>query len=253
MKHASLTLAVLCAAWLTSCQASDPPPVRPRSLNSPASNKVESTPHHVEIPAQSDDYVSFEGGVKVYPALKRMEVEARVLGGQRRPLEFLIVGSGGSAHEALFTVAARAESVKRGLELIGLKEAKEKFAGRGYRETPQGDVVKLSVRFNRADNGQEAMVRVEDWLIDGITRASPPPGMFVFTGGSEQYLPELNRSLVSADQYGNLAAVWHDASCIIDNRHEHGSTSDVYEPNPNAPGMPQAGSVVILVFEPEKP
>jgi hypothetical protein len=204
------------------------------------------------IPPQSDDYVSFEGGVKVYPALKRMEVEARLLGGQRRPLEFLIVGPGGSAHEALFTVTARAENVKRGLEIIGLKEAKEKFGGRGYRETPRGDVIKLSVRFKRSDNGQEAMVRIEDWLIDNTTQGCPPPGIFVFTGGQEQYLPELNRSVVSADQYGNLAATWHDASCIIDNRHEHGSQSDVYEPNPNAPGIPQAGTGVTLVFEPEK-
>ncbi len=252
MRHAWFTLAVLCATWLTACQAGDPPPVRTRTGGEPVSNKSETVSNPLPLPAQSDDYVSFEGGVKVYPALKRMDVEARVLGGQRRPLEFLIVGSGGSAHEALFTVTARAESVKRGLELIGLKEAKDKFSGRGYRETPQGDVVKLSVRFNRADTGAEAMVRIEDWLIDAITRSSPPPGIFVFTGGSEQYMPELNRSLVSADQYGNLAAVWHDASCIIDNRHEHGSTSDVYEPNPNAPGMPQAGSIVTLVFEPEK-
>ena len=253
MKHALLFASLVAVAWLTACQAGDPPPSRTKSGGGPVANAGPSKPNPLPLPVQSDDYVSFEGGVKVYPALKRMDVEARVLGGQRRPLEFLIVGAGGSAHEALFTVTARAESIKRGLELIGLKEAKEKFSGRGYRETPQGDVIKLSVRFNRIDNGEEAMVRVEDWLIDGVTRSSPPPGIFVFTGGTEQYMPELNRSLVSADQYGNLSAVWHDASCIIDNRHEHGATSDVYEPNPNAPGMPQAGSVVTLVFEPEKP
>jgi len=254
MKRAMLAIGILTAVWLAGCQANDAPPRAGGGGIGGGGGSVNRSPkgQTLEIPPQSDDYVSFEGGVKVYPALKRMEVEARLLGGQRRPLEFLIVGPGGAAHEALFTVTARAEHIKRGLEIIGLKEAKEKFIGRGYREKPQGDAIKLSVRFARSDNGKEAMVRVEDWLLNGITRASPEPGMFVFTGGQEQYLPELNRSVVSADQYGNLAAVWHDSSCIIDNRHEHGSISDVYEPNPNAPGIPQAGTTVILVFEPEK-
>lgn len=253
MKHALLIIAVFAAAWLTACSAENAVPPRgggPSPVK--RAGNTAAPAHTMEIPPQSDDYVSFEGGVKVFPSLKRVEVEARVLGGQRRPLEFLIVGPGGSAHEALFTVTARAEHIKRGLEIIGLKEAKEKFSGRGYRETPQGDGIRLSVRFTRSDNGKEAVVRVEDWLINGITNASPAPGMFVFTGGQEQYLPELNRSVVSADQYGNLAAVWHDASCIIDNRHEHGAMSDVFEPNPNAPGKPQAGTSVVLVFEPEK-
>lgn len=252
MKSGGLVFALAVLTLLGGCQAKDAPPIRGggRSpANTAADNRGAGQP--IALPAQSDDYLSFEGGVRVYPALRRMEVEARLLGGQRRPLEFLIVGPGGAAHEALFTVTAKAEHIKRGLEIIGLREAKEKFAGRGYRETPKGDVVKISVIFNRADSGKPAMVRVEDWLIDGITRTSPAPGIFVFTGGSEQYLPEINRSVVSADQYGNLAAVWHDASCIIDNRHAHGAVSDVYEPNPNAPGIPQAGAAVTLVFEPE--
>ncbi len=253
MRHALLTLTAMALVWITGCKASDvPPPHGGGPAHANARSNMAAPSHTMEIPPQSDDYISFEGGVKVFPSLKRVEVDARVLGGQSRPLEFLIVGPGGSAHEALFTVTARAEHIKRGLEIVGLKEAKEHFSGRGYRETPQGDIVRISVRFTRSDNGKEAMVRVEDWLLNGITNASPAPGMFVFTGGQEQYLPELNRSVVSADQYGNLAAVWHDASCIIDNRHDHGSMSDVYEPNPNAPGRPQAGSAVVLVFEPER-
>ncbi|RIK63531.1 MAG: hypothetical protein DCC64_06715 [Planctomycetota bacterium] len=247
-------MAVVAAACLFhGCRAADAPPPR-RPQNGPAVNTAApAAPEKVTLPSQSDEFISFEGGLKVYPALKRVELEATLLGGQRRPLEFLIVGPGGSAHEALFTVTARSEHVKRGLEIIGLTEAAVKAQGRGYPEVPQGDGVRISVRFTHRDTGNVTMARVEDWLWNAVEKRPPEYGMFVFTGGIEQYMPEANRSVVAADQLGNMAAVWHDASCIIDNRAKHGAVSDVYSPNPDAPGLPRAGAHVVLVFEPEKP
>jgi hypothetical protein len=239
---------------LASCHAANAPGVN-RPVIKPAGNSASNTANAPRIaqPSQGDDYISFEGGVKVFPARRRVEVRAALLGNQRRPLEFLVVGPGGSAHEAMFATYARAESVKRGLEIIGLREAKEKGQGRGYPETPGGDGVRISVIYKNRDTGESQVVRVEDWLWDVILKRTPPHGLFVFTGGVEQYLPELNRSVIAADELGNMVAVWHDASCIVDNAHKHGGVSDVYSPNPDAPGIPQIGSEVTLVFEPEKP
>ena len=248
-------IAVVAAACLfQGCRAADAPPPPRKPQNGPAVNSAApADPVKVSLPSQSEEFISFEGGLKVYPTLKRVELEAKLLGGQRRPLEFLIVGPGGAAHEALFTVTARSEHVKRGLEIIGLTEAKVKAQGRGYPEVPQGDGVKISVRFTHRDTGNLTLARVEDWLWDAVEKRTPEYGMFVFTGGIEQYMPEANRSVVAADQLGNMVAIWHDASCILDNRAKHGAVSDVYSPNPDAPGMPRAGADVVLIFEAEKP
>ena len=239
---------------IAGCQAADAPPVRGSgrvvNQNRPSEGGSGSK-SPLPLPAQSNEFISFEGGVKVYPALKRVEMPASLIGRQRRPLEFLIVGPGGASHEALLSTSARSEHVKRGLEIIGLREASVKASGRGYLETPQGDVVRISVRFKHAQTGADTVAGIEDWLWDAVLKRCPDGGQFVFTGGIEQYMPELNRSVVAADQLGNMAAVWHDASCIIDNRHKHGTMSDVYSPNPDAPGLPEAGSEVTVIFEPE--
>jgi hypothetical protein len=202
------------------------------------------------------DYVSFEGGLRAYPEKKRVEMDAHMLSEQTRPLEFLLVAPGGATHESLFAAQAKGEHLKRALEIIGLKEGAEKRAGRGYHDKPVGDRVKISVRFKHSETGKETVVRVEDWLTDFRLKSKPEPVGWIFTGSYEQYKPELNRSIVEADLKGNLIGLWRDASCVLDNDRDSGVNSDVYSPNPDAPGIPKPNgrtpAFVTLIFEPHE-
>jgi len=202
-----------------------------------------------DVPQAQADYIPFEGGLRVYPARKVAELRVVLLGNQTRPLEFLLVAPGGATHESLFASGAKGEHLKRALEMIGLIEAATKRSGRGYIDTPLGDKVKISVRFNHAGTGKETIVPVEDWLYDVLRNGQPEAAGWVFTGSFEQYDPRLNRSLIESDMKGNLIALWRDASCVIDNARKNGVAPDCYSPNPKADGIPDAQTEVTLIFE----
>lgn len=233
--------ALVTANAATNLQATGPDPAPGN-----AAPEVPATP---DGPQRDADYISFEGGLKVFPKAGRLELPVVLLGNQTRPLEFLLVAPGGATHESLFATGAKGEHLKRGLEMIQLKEAEVKRSGRGYLEVPGGDKVKISVRFKHADNGTLMTVPVEEWLWDHQRNASPEAGGWVFTGSFEQFNVEMNRSMIESDMKGNLIAVWRDSSCVIDNARANGATPDVYSPNPKAEGIPAAQSEVTLVFE----
>jgi hypothetical protein len=201
------------------------------------------------------DYVAFEGGLRVYPAERRIELDAYLLSDQTRPLEFMLVAPGGATHESLFATPARAEHLKRALEIIGLQEAEIKRSGRGYFDKPLGDRIQIMIRFNHRETGAETVVPVEDWLWDHRINAHPERVGWVFTGSHESYDPEINRSVFDADLRGNHIALWRDSSCVIDNDRPSGAAPDVYSPYVDADGLPKPGPArsypkVVLIFEP---
>lgn len=261
-------LLLLVVVALGGCGSNNDAQSNPAPANTPKGN-VASAPANAAPDVKSDpepspgatsqrdaEYVSFEGGLKVFPAKRRVEMDAVLLSEQTRPLEFLVVSPGGATHESLFATSARGEHLKRGLEIIGLSESTEKHMGRGYFEKPKGDRVKISVRFKHADTGTETTVRVEDWLTDFRLKAKPEAVGWVFAGSFEQYKPDLNRSIFEADLKGNIVALWRDSSCVLDNDRESGMHSDVYSPDPNAPGIPRTErgqpARVVLIFEPHE-
>ncbi len=205
---------------------------------------------------RKSDYVAFEGGLRAYPEDRKVELEAWLLGGQTRPLEYLLVLPGGNTHESLFATGARGLHLKRALEIIGLKEGAAKGTTRGYIDPPVGARVRLKVRFTHAETEKETTVPVEKWLWDHDADAHPADVGFVFTGGFERFRPELNRSIFDADRRGNLIALWRDPVCVLDNDREMAYVPDIYSPYPDADGMPQARQgmmpSVTLIFEPWK-
>ena len=227
----------------------------PANTNPPPCNTA-TNGGNTELPCQPCDppptegeYVAFAGGLKVYPGLKRVEMDVWLVGGQTRPLEFLVVALGGAVHESLFTAAARGEHLKRCLEIIGLQEAKTKRSYRGHFEKPLGDRVKISIRFRHRKSKKIKTVLVEDWLLDFSLGTAPEKVGFVFTGSLEEYQPDLNRSIFEGDLKGNLIALWRDPSCVLDNDRKNGSVPDVYSPNPEADGLPRSNTKVTLIFE----
>lgn len=210
-------------------------------------------PAEPKPPQDEAEYVSFGGGLVVWPEAGRAELKVMLLGSQSRALEFFLVGPGGANHESLFQTGCNAEDLKRALEILELKEAERKFLGRGHSGKPTGDRVRVSVRFEHSKTGKEVTVPVEDWLIDMRTGKAPESAGFVFTGSHEKYDADINRSIVEADLKGNFIALWRDGSCLLDNDRDGGGIPDIYSPNPDADGIPNATRgkqpLVTLIFE----
>jgi outer membrane lipopolysaccharide assembly protein LptE/RlpB len=208
------------------------------------------------VPQSEVDYIAFEGGLRAYPERRVVEMDAWLLSDQTRPLEFLLVAPGGATHESLFASPARAEHLKRALEIIGLQEAAIKRQGRGHFERPLGDRIQIDVRFDHDETGEQYTAPVEKWLWDHSTQAHPEPVGWVFTGSYEKYDPDLNRSEFDADLRGNHIALWRDASCVIDNDRPSGARPDVYTPHFEADGIPRprmgtrSYPAVVLIFRP---
>lgn len=278
MRLLAVTLSVLIALVLCACPASNSFSATPLAGNTAPVNesvkpddeggngdegtedppddsakKPEVHPPQTLEQQRKSEYVAFEGGLRAYPDQGKVELDAYLLGGQTRPLEYFLVLPGGNTHESLFSTGARGLHLKRALEMIGLSEGKVKFSGRGYLDKPVGDRVRISVRFDHAETGEETVVNVEKWLWDHNADAHPEEVGFVFTGGFEKFRPELNRTVFEADRKGNLIALWRDASCVLDNDRETAYMPDIYAPYPDADGMPKSvrGMMppVTLIFE----
>lgn len=259
-----MMMTAMLAILMIACGGQQPPAPAPQL----AGEEAEGTEPELKTPGEvaperhdpvkqvEAEYVSFEGGLRAYPAERRVEMEAILLSEQTRPLEFLLVAPGGATHESLFATGAQGGHLKRALEIIGLKEAETKRFGRGYFEKPLGDRVKISVRFKHEESRELMETRVENWLWDHRRNSTPEPVGFVFTGSHEQVRAELNRSAIEADMKGSLIALWRDASCVLDNDRDNGTNPDVYSPNPNAPGIPSTRMgqpvAVTLIFEPHE-
>lgn len=266
-------IACLFSLLLVACGKDEPANDAPAQSNPPVANETECAGStndrepeesvEPEEPGQqtpedqrSANYVAFEGGLRAYPEDHKVELEAWLLGGQTRPLEYLLVLPGGNTHESLFATGARGLHLKRALEIIGLNEGTIKRNGRGYLDPPVGDRVRLSVRFTHAETKEEVTVPVEKWLWDHDAGTHPADAGFIFAGGFEKFRPELNRSIFDADRKGNLIALWRDASCVLDNDREKAYVPDIYSPYPDADGMPKVRQgmtpIVTLIFEPWK-
>ncbi len=202
------------------------------------------------VPNTNEDFVSFDSGLRVYPKKGVVELDAVVLGGQTRPLEFLVVSPGGATHEALFSAPSKGEHLKRALEMLSLKEAELKYRARGHREKPLGDRVQIDVRWLDVPSGKTYQTRVENWLLDMTNGQHPEEVGWVFTGSHESFDSETNRSRIEADFKGNLVGLWRDPSCVLDNDREHGYVNDCYSPDSNNDDIPDAGAPVTLIFKP---
>ncbi|NUQ33685.1 MAG: hypothetical protein HUU29_01915 [Planctomycetaceae bacterium] len=215
----------------------------------PAQPQPEAKPITVE---QRKDVVRFDNGVTVFlEGDERIEVEAQVLGGQTRLLEFLVVGAGGPVHEALFVAGARARDLHQGLELLGLRCGQKKLRFRGDDQTPDGPAVDIAVQWKDKD-GKAESCPVEDWLYDTIDDAKVARGPWTFTGSLSEFRDDLGREIYAADTRDSIVGLWRDPSCVIDNPREHGAIPDVYIPNPEAGLLPPPQTVVTLVFRAHK-
>jgi hypothetical protein len=202
------------------------------------------------IPA--DHLVRFDSGITavINEPDERVEAECAMISGQSRPLEFLIVTEGGSAHEALLQLTGRAYYLKQAMELIGLKEGTKKLAYRGDPTMPDGAPISLSVRW-RDRTGAIRENPIEDWVLNGLTKTAMERGPWVFTGSVTRFREDLNQDVFYADEVGNVVAIWRDPSCVIDNPRTSATDDKVWATNTRA-SMPTAGSRVVLIVRPVK-
>jgi hypothetical protein len=264
----SLLLAVL-AAGVAACRddsGSKPPVVGKRQAgsvpnvigdaqgaNGPVTGSDGST-EGVPVTAQpkpdESKIVRFDNGVACYLDTDddRVEVEAKVISGQSRPLEFLVVTPSGADHEALLLMHGRAWDLKQGLELLGLREGKRKLRYRGDPDQPDGAPVDIEVHWKAAD-GKLRVSPIGDWVWNIKTGKPMEKSHWVFTGSLT--FPDTGRIAepLQADAVGNVIAIWRDPSCVIDNPRPSATDDQNWYPNAYA-NIPSAGTPVTLVFRP---
>lgn len=242
-----------------SPKAPDAPPAPPTNKETPASGvsekgaepgvqPIKRDPVPVKV-KQDTGVVRFDDGVTVFLDDKdpRVEVDGELLGGQSRPLEFLIVTSAGACHEALIRMFGKAYDLRQGLELLGLKEGLPKLAGRGDPNQPIGPKVDIALRWKN-ETGKEQTCPIEDWVFD--TRQNKPMerGPWIFSGSVTQFREDLNRETFLADLLGNVVATWHDPTCVIDNPRVGGVDPMTYRVHVENELLPAEQSPVTLVI-----
>lgn len=196
--------------------------------------------------------VRFDNGIAVYLDTDddRVEVEAKVISGQSRPLEFLVVTPSGADHEALLFMHGRATDLKHGLELLGLREGARKLRFRGDPDQPDGAPIDIQVRW-KGTGGRTQTAPIGDWVLNAQTGKPMERSHWVFTGSIT--FPDTGRvaEALQAEAVGNVIAIWRDPSCVIDNPRESATDDRNWFPNAAA-GIPPAMTPVTLVIRPFK-
>jgi len=216
------------------------PPVDVRPVEPPTPSR----------PLAPGDRIEFEDGIVavVDSEDERVEVDAVVISGQSRPLEYLVVTAAGKDHEALLSIAGRPSDLKQALELIKLREGTRKQLERGDPRTPEGAPVSIDVMWTDAE-GIGRVAPLDSWVWNVELDRVMEPYHWVFGGSIELARAGAPDGVLAADGYGNVVAIWRDPACVIDNPRPSAIDDKNWVPNPRAK-IPHAGSRVTLVFRP---
>lgn len=224
-----------------------PAPAQPNpDTAQPEATKPGEKPNTQPI-AQEKHVIRFDGGVEVFiEGNERVEVAAKVLGGQLRPLEYLVVTQAGASHEALFRVDCDGYDLHQGLELIGLPAGKKKLAFRGDPTLPDGAPVDVTVEWGEGKDKKTHPV--EDWIFNIRTNKVLERGPWTFTGSVSEFREDVGREIYLADQLGNIMAVWRDPSCVVNNPRASATDDKAFAPTQTEGLIPPPGTEVKLVF-----
>lgn len=211
----------------------------PKSTNAPKAGIPEE---------MQDKVVEFDGELRVFIGVEdeRVEFNAELLGGQSRPLEYLIVTYAGKTHEALLRIDCSAYDLKQAMELLLFKEGEKKLSHRGDSSMPDGELIDIHVVW-RDPKGSVKVNRIEDWVSNRMTRKDMVRGPWVFTGSLERVDEQLGRTVFLADEVGNVAAIWRDPHCVIDNPRDSATDDMAYIVKADPTIMPPAFSTVRVV------
>ena len=162
-------------------------------------------------------------GVAIYPAERRMEIEAvfNLDEAASSPLEYLAVTDYGKVHESLFRVRCEPQKLMLGLILFGLEPRPEvTFQGQAVALT--GPRVAIEAEWD--EGASRRRCRVEDLVIDVRLGAAMERVGFAFTGSRFVPNPAARRpgstapkELLTATSTGSLVALYHDPEAVLDN------------------------------------
>lgn len=133
-------------------------------------------------------------------------------------IEYLAVAPGGKLHESLLQLDVRPLHLKLALLMLNL-EPTNILKYQGDSATPQGDKVRLEVRWRNA-RGEQISVRAEDLIAESGSPALSQRHSWSFTGS--RILKDVG---FEADAEKSLIAVWHDPAAIIDNPARDGAAN----------------------------
>lgn len=190
------------------------------------------------------------GGVVLYPAKKRIEMEGKFVLPEG-PVEYFAVTLGGKEYESLIAVDAVPSALHLALIVIGMKPGLTGPKVQGDPENaPTGDPVTVKVKWKDA-NGVEKIVRAEELCWSNGDRRTMETTPWVFAGSKKEKDPETGKEYYVADVQKGLIAVYRDPFAVLDLPLSSSADDEMYTVNKDL--IPPAGTPCTIIIEPAPP
>ncbi|MDP7254731.1 MAG: YdjY domain-containing protein [Planctomycetota bacterium] len=155
-------------------------------------------------------------GIRVFPASKRVEVDAK-LSLNDGIIEFLMVQKAGKDYESLLVTDAKASHLNVALGLIGLKKREVELTKDGMVKSVPGyalidGAVSIQIKWN--SKGKKTTSTVEDLMIRRTTKKTPPAAPWIFTGSRIRDIEGAGK-VFGGDYEKVSVGVWYDRSAIL--------------------------------------
>jgi len=195
-------------------------------------------------PASKTPKVVPIGAVRVYPAEKRIALDAEVCL-REGVLEFLLVAWQSKTHESVLHTKAKASHLHAALLMLGLTPGKPaRWSGEDEHARflpPAGAGVKLELAW-KDKGGKARRVDAGAWLAGSDGRQVLRPKQWVFIGS--QVLPD---GKYWAELDGEIISVTNFASAVIDVPFESSNANEQREYFANAKAIPPVGTKVEVI------
>lgn len=164
-----------------------------------------------------------------------------------RVLEFVAVGSGGNAYEALLVVNAKASALKRALEMMGVSEAPDPPFDPA--QLTKGSGVYVYVTWA----ARKTPIRIEKLIRNTTTGKTLAPTPFVFTASRSFIDPRTWDEHLAADIHKNVIALtWNYASdCVLSCPDPAAESHHVWMPDTELVPAPPTPATIFVTRDPQ--
>jgi hypothetical protein len=158
-------------------------------------------------------------------------------------LEYLLVQSGGKAHESLLRTEIDPYYLSIAFPLLGFEGSDSPLAPQGAPDTAKGEAVKITIVYREGNKNRK--VPVDAWVVKKIGEQEESPSMsWIYTGSKV-----LDGALLAQVQ-GSIAAIHHDPAALIDNATPGGEGDEIWFVKEGV--VPPAGTPVTVVIRGNK-
>ncbi len=160
-------------------------------------------------------------------------------------LEYLLVSTGGKAHESLLRTTIEPYNLHVACLLVGIEGTSTPLAFQGDPATPKGEAVEIVLKTKGA-GGQDQTIGPETWMMQviGEQKRDVTKVHWVYTGSV------VHNGRFVAQIGGSIVALYHDPVAMIDNASPGGESDKIWFVKEGA--TPPVGTPVTVTIRPIK-